>query len=128
MSRTRWMRPVETYSPLSGAEFGRSIEKELKALGNTDGPGVLAVSIRKQMRAIVLTPEHYEELREMREKLEKLIAAQARTEVQDAREHFESLYSRITSERSRAAADALFSVSGEDLAQCYKPGETEVAR
>ena len=128
MSRTGWMRSADSYIPISGAEFGRSIEKELKALGQSDGPGVLAVSIRRRMRAIVITPEHYEEMRQMRDKVQELVAAQAKTEVQDARDHFESLYSRITSEQSRAASDALFSVTGEELADSYGPGATETVQ
>lgn len=128
MSRTRWMRPADTCRHMNGAEFGRNIQKELKALGEADGPGVLAVSIRRQRRAIVITPEHYEELRQIRDKFEELVAVQARTGVEDARDHFESLYSRITSDQSRAASDALFSVSGEELAGSYRPGATETAQ
>lgn len=125
MSRTRWMLPVDTCKLVSGADFGRNIQRELNALGEKDGPGVLAVSIRRQMKAVVVTPEHYEEMRQMREKFEALVAAQAKTDVEDARDHFEALYARITSDQSRAAAEALFCVNGDDLANSYRPGATE---
>lgn len=128
MSRTRWMRPADTYRRMNGAEFGRNIQKELNALGEDGGFGVLAVSIRKQMRAIVITPEHYEEMCQMRDKFEALVAAQANSDVEDARDHFESLYLKITSEQSRTASDRLFSVSGEELASSYRPGATEAAK
>lgn len=128
MSRTGWMRPAQTCRLMSGAEFGRNIQKELKALGEKDGPKVLAVSIRKRMKAVVITPEQYEEMRQMREKLETLVAAQAKIDVEDALDHFDALYSRITSEQSRAASEALFSVTGEDLASSHRPGATENAR
>ena len=128
MSRTRWMKPVHTYKLMNGADFGRNIQRELRALGEKEGPGVLTVSIRKQMKAVVITPEHYEDLRQMREKFEVLIAARATTEVEDARDHFDALFSRITSEQSRTASEALFSVSGEDLANRYGPGATETAQ
>jgi len=125
MSRTRWMRPVHSYELMNGSDFGRNIQKELNALGEKGGPGVLAVSIRKQMKAIVITPEHFEEMRQMREKFEMLVAAQATTGVEDARDHFETLFLRISSEQSREASESLFSVSGEDLANSYRPGVTE---
>lgn len=76
----------------------------------------------------MITPEHSEELRQMRDKFQALVTAQAKTEVKDARDHFESLYSRNTSEQSRRAWDALFSVSGEELAGSYRPGTTEIAQ
>ena len=128
MSRTVWMRPAQTCKLMSGAEFGRNIQKELKALGEKNGPKVLAVSIRKRMKAVVITPEQYEEMRQMREKLEALVAAQARIDMEDAQGHFDALYSHITSERSRAASEALFSVTGKDLANSHRPGATENAR
>ena len=128
MSRTKWMQPVDTYKLISGADFGRNIQKELKGLGERGGPGVLAVSIRKQMKAVVITPEHYEEMRQMRDKFEALVAAQAKIEVEDARDYFDALYSCITSEQSRAPSVALFSVDGEDLARSYRPGATETAQ
>lgn len=128
ISRTGWMRPAQSCRLMSGAEFGRNIQKELKALGGKDGPKVLAVSIRKRMKAVVITPEQYEEMRQMREKLEALVVAQARIDMQDSLGHFDALYLRITSERSRAASEALFSVTGEDLANSHRPGATENAR
>ncbi len=122
------MRPAQSCKLMSGAEFGRNIQKELRSLGEKDGPKVLAVSIRKRMKAVVMTPEQYEELRQMREKFETLVAAQARIDMEDALSHFDALYLRITSERSRAASEALFSVTGEDLADSHRPGATENAR
>ena len=42
-----------------------------------------------------------------------------------AADKYEALYQRITAPASRQAADALFSVTGEELRQTYKPGKTE---
>ena len=128
MSRTRWMRAAHTYKLMSGADFGRNIQRELNALSDRGGSGVLAVSIRRKMKAIVITPEHYEDMRQMREKFNALVAAQAEVGVVDAWDHFDTLYLRIASAQSRAASADLFSASGEDLANSYRPGATETAQ
>ncbi|MDE0508833.1 MAG: hypothetical protein OXI17_09385 [Gammaproteobacteria bacterium] len=48
--------------------------------------------------------------------------------MKDAQDYFDALYLCITSERSRAASEALFSVLGEELANSNSPGATENAR
>ena len=127
ISRTRWMQPIETHALRSGAEFGRGIEKEIKALSSTDNPGVVAVAIRKKMSAVVITPEHYQEMVDMRSKFQELVAAQARATVKEAHDDFDALYTRITSRESRDAADRLFSATSDQLAASYGPGATETA-
>ena len=125
LSRTRWLGPLSQSALISGADFGRNIQKVLGELGEPGNPGVLAVSIRKKLKAVVITPEHYQEMLQMREKFEALVSVQAASDVEDAKGHFDMLYHRITSEPARAASEALFSVTGEDLANSYRPGGTE---
>jgi len=64
----------------------------------------------------------------MREKLETLVATQAQSDIEDIQDHFDTLHLRITSECSRAASEALFSVTDEDLANSHRSGATESAR
>jgi len=64
----------------------------------------------------------------MRGKLETLVAIQAQIDIKDIQDHFDALYLRITSERSRAASEALFSVMDEDWASSHRSGATESAR
>ena len=128
ISQTRWMQPIETYALRNGAEFGRGIEKELKALSSADSPGVVAVALRKKMSAVVITPEHYQEMVDMRARFQELVAAQAKATVEEAQDDFDALYTRITSRESRGAADRLFSASGDELAASYQPGATETAQ
>ena len=125
LSRTRWLEPVHAVGHITGSMFGRNIEKHVKALAEAGAQGVLAVSVRRKLKAVVITPEHYAELCQMREKLDALVASQVNNEAEDADDYFEALFARIRSEQSRIAAEELFDVTPEELARSYRPGATE---
>lgn len=109
------------YEPSS--KFGRNIEKELNNLNEHNG--VMMLRLRKQDTAVVMSVEHYETILQMKETCAQLLAAERDSIITKATDDYEALYSRITSQKTRRAADTLFSASAENLSESYQPGKTE---
>ena len=85
----------------------------------------MRLQIRKRNAAVVVSVDHYEEMVRMKELCAELVDRVKEREIARAADKYEALYQRITAPASRQAADALFSVTGEELRQTYKPGKTE---
>ncbi len=111
------------YEP--SAKFGRNIEKELNNLNEHNG--VMMLKLRKQDTAVVMSVEHYETILQMKETCAQLIAMERDSLIAKATDDYEALYSRITSQQTRKAADMLFSASAQSLSETYQPGKTETA-
>ena len=123
MRRLSWLAPAATLSSKGGRDFGRQIEASLAEI--SEGEGVLRLQIRKRDAAVVVSVDHYEEMVAMKALCAELVEQVKEKEIARAADKYEALYQRITAPASSRAADALFSVTGEELRQTYTPGKTE---
>jgi len=123
MQSLNWLTPAATLSSKGGRDFGRQIEASLAEI--SEGEGVLRLQIRKRDAAVVVSVDHYEEMVRMKALCAELVDQVKEKEIARAADKYEALYQRIISPDSRQAADALFSVTGEELRHTYKPGKTE---
>tara|TARA_B100001540_G_scaffold123830_1_gene110389 strand:+ start:1689 stop:2141 length:453 start_codon:yes stop_codon:yes gene_type:complete len=123
MRNLSWLTPAAGLSSKGGRDFGRQIEASLAEI--SEGEGVMRLQIRKRDAAVVVSVDHYEEMVRMKELCAELVDRVKEREIARAADKYEALYQRITAPASRQAADALFSVTGEELRQTYKPGKTE---
>ena len=123
MQSLTWLAPAATLSSKGGRDFGRQIEASLAQI--SEGEGVLRLQIRKRDAAVVVSVDHYEEMVRMKALCAELVDQVKEKEIARAADKYEALYQRITAPASRRAADALFSVTGEELRQTYTPGKTE---
>lgn len=124
LKRLRWLSPTSALSSAPSSNFGRNIERELLHLSEHDG--VMMLKLRKRDAAVVMSVEHYEEMLQMKEACARVIEAESEAAIMRATQDFDALYSRIASPASQRAADDLFSATGKELGQTYKPGKTEV--
>lgn len=125
MQRLAWLTPAAALNSKGGRDFGRQIEASLAAI--SEGEGVLRLQLRKRDAAVVVSVDHYEEMVRMKALCAQLVDQMKEQEIARASDKYETLYQRISSPASRRAADALFSATGEELRQSYRPGKTESA-
>lgn len=118
-----WLAPAAMLNSKGGRDFGRQIEESIAEIN--EGKGVLRLQIRRRDAAVVVSVDHYEEMVRMKALCAVLVERVKEKEIAGAANKYEALYQRITSPNSRRAADALFSVTGEELRESYKPGKTE---
>lgn len=118
-----WLAPAAMLNSKGGRDFGRQIEDSIAEIN--EGKGVLRLQIRRRDAAVVVSVDHYEEMVRMKALCAELVDRVKEKEIAGAANKYEALYQRITSPNSRRAADALFSVTGEELRESYKPGKTE---
>ncbi|PLW82010.1 hypothetical protein CWI75_13065 [Kineobactrum sediminis] len=118
-----WLAPAAMLNSKGGRDFGRQIEDSIAEIN--EGKGVLRLQIRRRDAAVVVSVDHYEEMVRMKALCAELVDRVKEKEIAGAAGKYEALYQRITSSTSRRAADALFSVTGEELRESYKPGKTE---
>lgn len=118
-----WLAPAAMLKSKGGRDFGRQIEDSIAEIN--EGKGVLRLQIRRRDAAVVVSVDHYEEMVRMKALCAELVDRVKEKEIAGAANKYEALYQRITSPNSRRAADALFSVTGEELRESYKPGKTE---
>lgn len=123
MRNLTWLTPAAALSSKGGRDFGRQIEASLAEI--SEGEGVMRLQIRKRDAAVVVSVDHYEEMVRMKALCAELVDRVKEKEIARAADKYEALYQRITAPESRRVADALFSVTGEELRQTYKPGKTE---
>ena len=118
-----WLAPAAMLNSKGGRDFGRQIEDSIAEINA--GKGVLRLQIRRRDAAVVVSVDHYEEMVRMKALCAELVERVKEKEIAGAADKYEALYQRIASPNSRRAADALFSVTGEELRESYKPGKTE---
>ena len=122
-NRMSWLTPAVSMKSMAGAVFGRKIEASIRSLDETSG--IMKINVHKREAAVVMTMSRYQELMDMMESCEQLLDAEASQKISDAADNFDSLYQRITSQKSAAAADSLFGASDADLRASFRPGRTE---
>ena len=81
--------------------------------------------MRKQPAAVLLSLDNYDLIVAIAEKLQAFTDELMRSEVASAGNDFDALFRKFTAKESAVAADALFSASGDDLANAFQPGKTE---
>lgn len=123
MKRYGWLSPPETLRTSRGSDFGRHIEERIKEL-KIDNE-VLKLRLRRRDSAVVMSLKQYDELLEMKRLCEQLLEEQADEVLEQGVSDFDALYQRLTSQKSRRAADRLFEASAEQLRESYRPGGTE---
>lgn len=87
--------------------------------------GVMEISMYKSQAAILMSPNHYQLMLAMTDKVSELSQRLKKYELSEASSSFDQLFANYTSKQSTDAADALFGASADDLANTYMPGATE---
>ena len=87
--------------------------------------GVMEVNMYKSQAAILMSPNHYQLMLAMTDKMSELSQRLKEYELSEASSSFDQLFATYTSKQSTDAADALFSASADDLTKAFRPGATE---
>lgn len=122
MQNLRWLRPAALLASRGGREFGRNIETSLRDVRAGE---VIRLQLRRNDAAVVMSLDHYEEIMLMKSVYAEMVSRVQEQDIAAAADDYEALFRRITSARSRKAADDLFVATSEDLRRTYRPGETE---
>lgn len=120
--KARWMSPTGSLVSTGSSIFGRNIEAKLQEV--REGR-VIRLKLRNQDAAVVMSVQQYEEMLNLKELYSQLLQRVQDVATETESGEYEELYQRITSAKSRNAADILFSASSEDLRKSFKPGRTE---
>lgn len=121
-TKLKWLSPSSLLNSKGGRDFGRSIESSLTEISKGE---VKRIQLRNRDTAVVMSVAHYEEVVRMKEMYLLLVEKLQEHEIEEAVNAYEMLYQRITSDKSKHAADKLFSANGDDLRSTYQPGATE---
>lgn len=120
-----WARPIDTLAKQAGARFGRNIEA---SVGQLKAGEPLLIEIRRKTAAVVMSPDHYQELLAVKQEFERIVRDEAGSFFSSAEEEFDQLVSTMQGRPQQAAADTLFASSGDELAARFQPGSTERTR
>lgn len=123
MRKLTWLSPAALLGSKGGRDFGRKIEASLTKISQEHE--VVRLQLHRRDAAIVMSIDHYEEIVQMKALYAELIERFKENEIAEATDEYENLYQRITSPKSRQAADMLFSSTPEKLRETYQSGKTE---
>lgn len=116
------MRSIEALDGRSGAEFGRHIEDEARAVRLS---GAMKVMIRRKEALVVMSLEHYQELLDVRAMLVELARSEGQQVLQTADHAFDQLLAQMQTREHQSGMDAVFGASAKELKASFKPGLTE---
>lgn len=111
-----------------GTDFGRNIEKRLRAL-QISPAGILKVKLRREPAAAVIPWERYEamqvQITELKAQLKAVAQAKRLQELSDKGDEFDALFARMQTAEHVAAGETMRRVTGADLRETFAPGKTE---
>lgn len=113
---------------VKGTEFGRQIEKRLRAL-QISPTGVLKVKLRRDPAAAVIAWERYEamqlQIQDLKEQLKAVAQAKRMQELSEKGDEFDAMFARMQTAQHIAAGEVMRRVTGADLRETFAPGKTE---
>jgi hypothetical protein len=117
-----WAQPVKRLISFGGTLFGRKIEENVNSL-KTGNP--LHIEVRKKSAAVVMSTKQYEELLAIKSEFENIVKREGKAFLDQSENEFDKLVASMQTTAHADAMDTLFESSSTDLANSFKPGETE---
>lgn len=117
-----WAQPVKRLVSFGGTLFGRRIEENVNSL-KTGNP--LLIEIRKKSAAVVMSTKQYEELLAIKYEFDNIVKREGKAFLDKSENEFDQLIASMQTTAHADAMDTLFESTSIDLANSFKPGETE---
>ena len=117
-----WAQPVKRLISFGGTLFGRKIEENVNSL-KTGNP--LHIEVRKKSAAVIMSTKQYEELLAIKSEFENIVNREGKAFLDQSENEFDQLVASMKTTAHANAMDTLFESNATDLANSFKPGETE---